>query len=141
MNLDRAGRARVCISALSVFVGLYVIVNAGFSFSGAGEGGFVRTGDSYFVSALFQLNALGGAVLLLAGILGALAVLQRTALLAWAGVAVCAMASLVVMIGVGDAKTLVGRGDASNASVFSIVALGLAVTQWVAAVDTEPVRR
>ncbi len=141
MNLDRAGRARVCISALSVFVGLYVIVNAGFSFSGAGEGGFVRTGDSYFVSALFQLNALGGAVLLLAGILGALAVLQRTALLAWAGVAVCAMASLVVMIGVGDAKTLVGRGDASNASVFSIVALGLAVTQWAAAVDTEPVRR
>jgi len=141
VNLDRAGRARVCISALSVFVGLYVIVNAGFSFSGAGEGGFVRTGDSYFVSALFQLNALGGAVLLLAGILGALAVLQRTALLAWAGVAVCAMASLVVMIGVGDAKTLVGRGDASNASVFSIVALGLAVTQWAAAVDTEPVRR
>jgi hypothetical protein len=141
VNLDRAGRARVCISALSVFVGLYVIVNAGFSFSGAGEGGFVRTGDSYFVSGLFQLNALGGAVLLLAGILGALAVLQRTALLAWAGVAVCAMASLVVMIGVGDAKTLVGRGDASNASVFSIVALGLAVTQWAAAVDTEPVRR
>jgi len=101
----------------------------------------VRTGDSYFVSGLFQLNALGGAVLLLAGLLGALAVLQRTALLAWAGAAVCAMASIVVMIGVGDAKTLVGRGDASNASVFSIVALGLAVTQWVAAVDTEPVRR
>ncbi len=141
MNLDRAGRARVCISALSVFVGLYVIVNAGFSFSGAGEGGFVRTGDSYFVSALFQLNALGGAVLLLAGILGILAALQRTALLAWVGAALCAMASLLVMIGVGDAKTLVGRGDASNASVFFIVALGLAVTQWVAAVDTEPVRR
>jgi len=141
VNLDRAGRARVCISALSVFVGLYVIVNAGFSFSGAGEGGFVRTGDSYFVSALFQLNALGGAVLLLAGILGALAVLQRTALPAWAGVAICAIAGIVVMIGVGDAKTLVGRGDASNASVFSIVALGLAVTQWAAAVDTEPVRR
>jgi len=141
VNLDRIGRARVCISALSVFVGLYAIVNAGFSFSGAGESGFVRTGDSYFVSGLFQLNALGGAVLLLAGLLGALAVLQRTALLAWAGAAVCAIAGILVIIGVGDAKTLVGRGDASNASVFFIVAVGLAVTQWVAAVDTEPVRR
>ncbi len=141
MNLDRADRARICISVLSLFVGVYAIVNAGFSFSGAGKNGFVRTGDSYFVSALFQLNALGGAVLLLAGILGILAVFQRTALLAWVGAAICAMAGLVVMVSVGDAKTLVGRGNASNASVFFIVALGLAVTEWVAAVDTEPVQR
>ena len=141
MNLDRAGRARVCISALSVFVGLFAIVNAGFSFSGAGVRGFVRKGDSYFVSSLFQLNALGGAVLLLAGILGIVAVFGRTALLAWVGAAICAIAGILVVIGVGDAKTLVGQGDASNASVFFIVALGLAVTQWAAAVDTEPVRR
>lgn len=140
MSLDRTGRARVCISALSVFVGLYAIVSAGFSFSGAGERGFVR-GDSYFVSGLFQLNAIGGAVLLLAGILGVLAALQRMALLARVGAALCAIAGTLVIIGLGDTKTLVGRGDASNASVFFIVALGLAVTQWVAAVDTEPVRR
>lgn len=141
MNLDRASRAQVCISALSVFVGLYAIVNAGFSFSGAGERGFVRTGDSYFVSGLFKLNALGGAVLLLAGILGVLAAFRRTALFAWVGAAICAIAGILVMIGVGDAKTLVGQGDASNAAVFFIVALGLAVTQWVAAFETEPVRR
>jgi len=141
VNLDRIGRARFCISALSVFVGLYAIVSARFSFSGAGERGFVRTGDSYFVSGLFQLNALGGAVLLLAGLLGILAVLQRMALLAWVGAAICAIAGVSVIIGVGDAKTLVGRGNASNAAVFFIVALGLAVTQWDAAVDTEPVRR
>lgn len=141
MNLDRTGWARVCISALSVFVGLFAIVNSGFSFSGAGERGFVRKGDSYFVSSLFQLNALGGAVLLLAGILGILAVLQRIALLAWVGAGLCAIAGILVMIGVGDAKTLVGQGIASNASVFFIVALGLAFTQWVAAVDTEAVRR
>lgn len=129
MSLDRTGRVRVCISALSMFVGLYAIVSAGFSFSGEGKRGFVR-GDSYFVSGLFQLNALGGAVLLLAGLLGILAVLQRTALLARVGAAICAIAGILVMIGVGDAKTLVGRGDASNAAVFFIVALGLAITQW-----------
>ncbi len=73
--------------------------------------------------------------------LGILAVFQRTALPAWVGAAICAIAGILVIIGVGDAKTLVGRGIASNASVFFIVALGLAVTQWAAAVDTEPVRR
>jgi len=139
VSLDRTGRVRVCISALSMFVGLYAIVSAGFSFSGEGKRGFVR-GDSYFVSGLFQLNAIGGAVLLLAGILGVLAALQRMALLARVGAALCAIAGILVIIGLGDTKTLVGRGDASNASVFFIVALGLAVTQWVAAVDAKPMR-
>lgn len=140
MKLDRTSRARVCISTLSAIVGLYAIVNAGFSFTGPGERGFVRKGDSYFVAGLFQLNALGGAILLLAGILGVLAVYQRVALFTWVGAALCAIAGILVMSSVGDAKTLVGQGDASNAGVFFIVALGLAATQWAATVDTEPMR-
>ncbi len=140
MNRVRLERACVCISAVSVVTGLLAMIYAGFTFTGPGERALVQ-GDSYFVSSLFQLNALGGAVLVGAGILGLVAALRNVAPLAWLGAALAAGAAVVVLVGSGDAETAVGQGNPSNAAVFLIVAVGLAVTQWAVTATTDPARR
>lgn len=139
MNRARIRRVQLCIATLSVVVGVLALIYSGFDFSGTGERALLE-GDTYFISSLFNLNALGGMLLVVAGVLGLVATLRGIIAAAWMGVAVAAFGGAVTIIGAGDDATLIGQGNPSNAAVFFIVAVGLAVTAWAERAESEAVR-
>ncbi len=138
MNGARIRRMQLCIATLSVVVGVLALIYSGFDFTGTGERALLK-GDTYFISSLFNLNALGGMLLVVAGVLGLVATLRRIIAAEWMGVAVAAFGGAVTIIGAGDDATLIGQGNPSNAAVFFIVAVGLAVTAWAARAESEAV--
>ena len=128
MIADRIRRAQLVVAVLAIIVGLIVIIDADFSFTGAG-GRLFLIGDSYPIGSLMSMNATGGTVLVVAGVLGAIGARSGIAMAAWFGAALCAVGAIVVFVGLGDAEMLVGQGNASNAAVLLTVGVGLAALQ------------
>ena len=137
MNAEQIRRALLCISTLSVIAGSLALIYSDFDFTGPGERALVK-GDAYFISSLFNLNAFGGVLLVVAGVLGVVAALRGIVALAWVGAFVAGFGGAAVLVGSGDAETLVGQGNPSNAAIFFIVGVGLAVTAWATAADSRP---
>ena len=129
MNNDRIRRAQLVIALIAAALGIFVIVNTSFTFSGPGESGLLA-GDSYFIGSLFKLNALGGLALLAAGGLGAIGAQRGLSALVGLGAAVAFVAGVVVAVGIGDAEALIGSGNPSNAALLATIAVGLGTTAW-----------
>ncbi len=129
MSFDRIRRAQLVVALLAAALGVFVIFNAGFAFSGPGERGLLM-GDSYFIGSLFRLNSLGGVALLLAGGSGAIGAQRNRSALVWVGATLALVAGIVVGAGIGDAEVLIGTGNPSNAALLATVALGLGTTAW-----------
>lgn len=129
MMTDRVRRAQLIVAILAILVGISVMIDADFSFSGAG-GRLFLIGDSYPIGSLMSMNATGGAFLVVAGVLGAVSARAGVAAAAWLGAALCVVGAVVVFVGLGDKETLVGQGNASNAAVLLTVAVGLGALQW-----------
>ena len=129
MMTDRIRRAQLIVGALAIFVGISVMIDADFSFTGAG-GRLFLIGDSYPIGSLLSMNAMGGAFLVVAGGLGIVSARAGVAAASWLGAALCVVGAGAVFIGLGDKEVLVGQGNASNAAVLLTVAVGLVALQW-----------
>ena len=128
MIAERIGRAQLIVAVLAIIVGIIVMIDADFSFTGAG-GRLFLIGDSYPIGSLMSMNAMGGAVLVVAGGLGAFGARAGVAAASWLGAALCVVGAVAVFVGLGDAETIVGQGNASNAAVLLTVAVGLAALE------------
>lgn len=135
MNSPPLRRAQLTIGSISVAVGVFAILNSGFTFSGPGERGFLM-GDTYFVSTLFRLNGIGGLALILAGALGIVGSGPGRARVSWLGAAVAGVGGIAVLINAGEPAAVVGAGNPSNAALLIMIAVGLATTGWAAHVTT-----
>ncbi len=129
MITDRIRRAQLVVAMLAIVVGISVMIDADFAFTGAG-GRLFLIGDSYPIGSLMSMNAMGGAFLVVAGVLGAVSARAGIAAGSWLGAALCAVGAIVVFVGLGDKETFVGQGNASNAAVMLAVAVGLAALQF-----------
>ena len=129
MITERIALAQLVVAVLAIIVGIIVMIDADFSFTGAG-GRLFLVGDSYPIGSLMSMNAMGGAFLVVAGGLGAVGAQRRLAAASWLGALVCVIGGIIVFVGLGDTETLVGQGNASNAAVLFTVAVGLAALQF-----------
>ena len=137
MMTDRIHRAQLIVGAIAIFVGISVMIDADFSFTGAG-GRLFLIGDSYPIGSLISMNAMGGAFLVIAGVLGGVASRTGVAAASWLGAALCVVGAGAVFVGLGDTETLVGQGNASNAAVLLAIAVGLVVLQLGASAAPAP---
>ena len=128
MITDRIRRSQLVVTVVAIIVGIIVMIDAHFSFTGTG-GRLFLDGDSYPIGSLMSMNAMGGAFLVVAGGLGAVGAQRGLAAASWLGAVVCVIGGIIVFVGLGDTETLVGQGNASNAAVLFTVAVGLAALQ------------